>query len=294
MMRMAFTKESVDRRFPFFFLVVALLTAAGCDRNAGGGTVVARVNNSVLTMEMIREQTDSVRTLQDDEIRQYINRWITNELLYQEAQQRGFDETESIQRKLSEARKQLAIAALLETEVYSAAEKSVTENEIAAYYQSHNGEYLLRDDLVRLSMVIFTGNDAAVRFRASALGTSGWQASVDQFRADAENGVLSTADSLFFSQPALYPPELWKVASILGMFEVSFPVQTSVGYVVMRSLGQFKKGSLSPLPYVHDDILHRLTMERRQQRYQEFLQQIRSKHTIHYSYSANDSTGIGE
>lgn len=287
------TKESALRRFPFFFLLLLGLWP-GCGESPSDGREVARVNNSVLTMDMIREQNDASHALTDDEIRQYVNRWITNELLYQEALQRGYHETETIRRKMDEARKQLSIAEMLEKEVYAAAEQTVTTGEIAAYYQQHSDEYMLREDLVRLSVIIFNTNDAATRFRASVLDATGWDESVNRFRSDPAAGVVSYSDSLYFTQSSLYPPELWKVATVLGMHEVSFPINTSVGFIVMRSLGQYKKGTLSPIQYINNDIRHRLAMERRQQRYQEFLQRIRTKHTVQYMYSTPDTSGIGE
>ncbi len=286
-------KESVHGRFPFFFLLAAVLALWGCEQSQPAGRVVARVNNSVLTMEMIRERVDSNRVLNETDIRQFVNRWITNELLYQESLQKGIENTDVIERKVEEARKQLSIAELLEQEVYAAAERSIQNSEVAAYYQSHSSEYMLSDDLVRLSVIIFNTNAAASRFRSSALGETGWDESVRIFHEDNGNGVVSYSDSLFFTQPSLYPPELWKVATALGMFEVSFPVNTSIGYVVMRSLGQYKKGTLSPIHYIQNDIRHRLTMERRQQRYQEYIQRLRTKHTVQYMYTAADSNAQG-
>ncbi|KAB2923248.1 MAG: hypothetical protein F9K22_09480 [Bacteroidetes bacterium] len=273
--------------------LLLLLLLAGCTEPAPQGEVVARVNTTVLTTEMVRESAGPGRVLTDDEVRQYANRWITSQLLYEEAKARGYDETEGIRRKVEEARRQLAVAELLEREVYAAAEGSVSTTDVAMYYQQHTDEYLLKEDLVRLSVIIFRSSDAATRFRASALGGTGWDESVSRVRADPDAGVLSHSDSLFFTPASLYPPELWKVASILGMFEVSFPVNTSAGYVVMRSLGQYKKGSLSPIQYIADDIRHRLAMERRQQRYAEFLQGVRRKHTVQYQYSTPDTSGLG-
>lgn len=287
-------KESVRGRFPLFFSLLLVAALTGCEQDRQQEQVVARVNNSVLTMEMIRERVDSARVLDETDIRQFVNRWITNELLYQESLQKGIENTDGIERKVEEARKQLSIAELLEQEVYAAAERSIHNSEVAAYYQSHSNEYLLSDDLIRLSVIIFNSNTSASRFRSSALGEMGWDESVRMFRTDTGSGVVSYSDSLFFTQPSLYPPELWKVATALGMFEVSFPVNTSIGYVVMRSLGQYKKGTLSPIHYIQNDIRHRLTMERRQQRYQEFIQRLRTKHTVQYLYTTPDSTAQGE
>ena len=282
------SEEGVSIRLPLFFFIVAIFTA-GCTQEQTTGNVVARVNNQTLTMEMVRANSNGVDQLTQDDIRQIANRWITNELLYQEAQQRGYDAAEHIQRKISEAKKQLCISELLENEVYSLAEGSVRPDEIAAYLQTHGTEFILREDLVKLSIVIFQSSESANQFREATLGVQGWDNSVAQFRSNPTSSIMSFRDSVFFTQSSLYPPELWKVANALGMFEVSFPVKTSVGFVVIRSLGQFKSGTPSPLQYVESEIRSRLAMELRQQRYQQFIQTLRNKYTVQLMVANQDS-----
>lgn len=275
-------------RFPFFFLICAVVISSCSDAPQQGRTV-ASVDDQVLTMDMVRSQIDPSRTLTDTELHQIVNRWVTSELLYQEARRRGYDVSESIQQKVEEARKQLSIAELLEQEVYSLAENSVTSQEIAQYFKTHTGEYVLKEDLIRLSIAIFNQNDVANQFRASALSTIGWSQSIVEFRGDGSRGLLSYSDSMYFTQSTLYPPELWKVASVLGMEEVSFPIKTSVGYVVLQSLGQFKQGSLRPLASVEGEIRNWLAMERRQEMYQNFIQELRGKHSVQFMISSPDS-----
>lgn len=286
-------KESVSRRFPFFFLVAAWILLAGCGEQRPNGRVVARVNDQVLTLEMIEAQSDTSRKPTSDELRQYVNRWVTNELLFQEAVQKGYDATDEIRLKVMEAHKQLSIAELLEKEVYDLAEKSITSDDIQAYHQSHSGDFTVNSDLIRLSIAVFNRNDVATQFRALALGPQGWQEAVAAFRSDATKGMISYSDSLFFTQSTLYPPELWKVAAVLGQYEVSFPVKTSAGFFVIRLLGQHRKGTVAPLSYVEDEIRQRLAMERRREKYQEFIQRLRSKHTVQFMVSQSDSSAFG-
>ncbi|HAP35392.1 MAG TPA: hypothetical protein DCQ28_05425 [Bacteroidetes bacterium] len=288
MVSQLFSEESVLIRFPLFIILFTIFTA-GCTQEDSTENIVARVNNQTLTLEMVRENSNGIDQLTNDDIRQIANRWITNELLYGEAQQRGYDAAEHIQRKVLETKKQLCISELLENEVYSLAENSVRSDEIALYYQSHNSEFILHENLVKLSLVIFQSLESANQFREAALGDQGWNGAVSMFRQNSSNPIMSFRDSVFFTQSSLYPPELWKVANALGMLEVSFPVKTSVGFVVMRSLGQFKIGAPSPLQYVESEIRSRLTMELRQQRYQQFIQTLRNKYTVQLMIPTQDS-----
>lgn len=288
MVRCQHQKESVGR-FPFFFLCSAIFFIGGCTQSEQNAEIVAQVNSSVLTMEMIHNRMDSSRTLSHSEIQQYANRWVVNELLFQEARQKGYDESEQVRQTMDEAVKQLSIAALLEKEVYQPAEGVLQQSEIASYFQDHNDEFTLKENLVRLSLAVFVTIEPAIQFRTVVLRDNDWNTRVEQYQMDSGKGLVSFSDSTFYSSSSLYPSELWKVASALGMLEVSFPVKTSVGYVVMRSLGQYKVGSNAPLAYVEEQIRNRLIMEERQKRYQRYLQNLRSRHTVQMMIAVEDS-----
>ncbi|MFA6439039.1 MAG: hypothetical protein WCX28_07020, partial [Bacteriovoracaceae bacterium] len=210
------TQEESDIRFPLFFLFFLLCYAPGCTQTEDNGTVIARVNEKVLTIESVRANSNPSMPLSPSEIQQYANRWVIGELLFQEAQQHGYDETEQIRSKVQDALKQLAIADLLEKEVYSIAESSIRQNEITSYFQSHNSEFILQENIVRLSVAIFSEIESAHQFRTSALGETGWNTSVEQCGNDPVKRLISYTDSTFYSQASLYPPELWKVAGALG------------------------------------------------------------------------------
>jgi hypothetical protein len=288
MQRPCSTEES-GVRFPLFFFCLFLSLTLGCTETQPNGTPVAKVNDRVLTVEMIRGSAAESQTLTQSDIQQYAKRWVTNELLYQEAQLRGLDGSDAIQQKLIEAQKQLSIAELLEKEVYSSAMNEIRREDAAEYFQNHSEEFTLHETLIRLSVVIFNEFEPANNFRTAVLSGSDWDTAIDQNRNDAAKGLMSYSDSIFYTKSSLYPLELWKVAGALGMSEISFPIKTSVGQIVLRSLGQFKEGTVAPLQYVEVEIRNRLAMERRQKRYQQFLQELRGKHTVTMMFTESDS-----
>jgi hypothetical protein len=291
MMMKIWHREESAVRFPLFVFTVVLFLTGGCAEREQNGTVIARVDNQTLTMEMIKENVDTARTLTQNDIQQYANRWVTSELLYQEAQQRGYDISEQIKQQVNNARKQFSIAQLLENEVYALASNEVRKEEIASYFQNHSDEFILHETLIQLSVVIFKDFEPANQFRTTVLNTGEWNRTIEQFRSDPAKRLMSYSDSIFYNRSSLYPQELWKVAGALGMSEVSFPIKTSVGQVILRSLGQFKENAVAPLHYVEDDIRNRLAMEHRQKRYQQFLQELRSKHTVTMMVAGADSLG---
>jgi hypothetical protein len=261
----------------------------GCAEQERQEQVLARVNDQALTKEMVQQLMDSSQAISPVQLQQFANRWVTSELIYQEARQRGIDASDEVMRKTNDAKKQLAIAALLEKEVYAAAAADIRQDEIATYYQTHREEFLLKSDVVWLSVAVINKLDPATEFRIAASGSSGWNTAVESFEKKSLSGLISVSDSIFYSQASLYPPELWRVASLLKTGDVSFPVQTSAGYFVMKSHGQFKAGTTAPLSQVHSVIYERLLMERRQQRYTDFVESLRRKNTIQLYLSSTDS-----
>lgn len=240
---------------------------------------------------MITAQNDSTQILSATQQRLFAQRWITSELLYQEAKRLGMDQSEAVQKNIAEAQKQLVIAALLEREVFGESPNTLPTALVQTYFSSHREEFILPSAVMWISSVVFSERHAATEFRASVLDGKNWDVVLESYKANPalSNTIVSISDSLFYTETQLFPAELWKVATALGLFEVSFPVKTSAGYFVLRSLGHFRKGAAPPMRFVEATIRERLSMEQRQQRYAEFVEQLRKKNVVQLFLSEKDS-----
>ncbi len=270
------------RHVPFLAAAFFALLNLSCGKSGPETNEVARVDNNTLTLEMIRTQLDSGRSISQSEVHLFADRWINSELLYAEAQRQGLENSSAVQQQLEEARKQLSINALLEKEIFIDTPQSIPDDKVSSYYSAHKNEFTLTNDVVWISFAVFAERKPAVNFRSSVLQGSGWSASIENFRTgdDSSSALLTFSDSVFYTQSMLFPAELWKVAKTLGTKEVSFPVKTSAGYFVILSYGSFAKGSIPPLNYVENDIRGRIVMEKRQQRMAQFLESLRKRHIV--------------
>ncbi len=278
-------------RFIFLGSIAICCLVASCTQQPQQAQEIARVNNSVLTKKMITAQNDSTQILSATQQRLFAQRWITSELLYQEAKRVGLDQSEAVQKNIAEAQKQLVIAALLEREVFGESPSTLPTALVQTYFSSHREEFILPGTVMWISSVVFSERDAAAEFRSSVLDGKNWDVVLESYKANPalSNNIVSISDSLFYTETQLFPAELWKVATALGLFEVSFPVKTSAGYFVLRSLGHFKKGKTPPMRFVEATIRERLSMEQRQQRYAEFVEQLRKKNVVQLFLSEKDS-----
>jgi hypothetical protein len=263
--------------------VAAAFLLAGCSRQAEQGPAVAKVDDQPLTLAMVRSMVDTTRGISEAQVQSLANQWIVSELLYQEAKKRGLESADDVLKKVEDAKRQLAIAALLDREVLTGTASSLDPAEVERYYNGHKDEWRLSGTLRRLSFAVFADMDDAKEFRSGAIEGKGWVETLKQFRTSGR--LISAIDSMFYTRSELYPPELWKVAQSLGSDEVSFPVKTSAGYFVLMLLGEYAEETPAPLAYVEDEIRNRLLIEQRQKRYADFIEQLRRQHTVQLNLS---------
>jgi hypothetical protein len=267
--------------------VLLLLTAIGCSKNAQDKTPVARLDNQTLVLEEIRAHIDTMREPSQAQIQQYIQRWLTEESLYREAIDRGLDRTDEMNQKVDDVRRQLAINALLEKEVYSQQTSNFSAQEIRQYYDTHIKEFNVLHDMALVSYVLFKNRDAATEFRNLILKGTPWNSAINQ----QVQSILMRVDSTYQTQATLLPAELWRVASTSTSHEFSFPISTDNGYYILVVWKFIKEGQTADISLVEQEIRGRLTVERRRQMFHRLVQGVRAKHAIQVFVNAPADTG---
>lgn len=253
-----------------------------CTRQPERAQEIARVDDQTLTLDMIHQQLDTSSGISEMQVRMFTRQWVNSELLYQEAKRQGLDRSEAVLRNLENARRELAINALIEKDIFNDTPQSISKEEIATYFKNHLDEFALRDDIVEISLAVFSEREPAAAFRETALQGKGWEAALAESQ-NAKNGqspLITKTDSAFYNQSTLFPAKLWKVSSALGPGEVSFPVKTSAGYFVILLVGSYQRGASPPVEYVEDAVRGRLMMQHRQEHFTEYLETMRKKHIV--------------
>jgi hypothetical protein len=281
---------------PLNVRTIAILCAAlglllpACKKEAPRKEFVARVDEATLTEADLAAAEDSVQASTQHR-RGYVNIWVNNELLYQEAVRRGLGDTPEIRKQIADATRSLTIAALLSKEVYGTT--NVTDDEVQALYNSGGEAFRLRDDVARVSYALFSDRDAANVFRGLLVRGTLWDAAVMQTMSDSSQKArpLQVITRQYCTESNLYPPELWKLARTLGKEEASFAVRTDAGYYVLVAHEFEKKGSLPGIDYIRSEIRDRIIIEHRRQKYDRLLTDLRSKHAVEVRLEESDTTG---
>jgi len=270
------------------FLLSLLL---GCGKSEQPRTPVARVDEEILTLEAIMARFDTTKAISQAQVHEYIERWLLNELLYREAVRRGLDRRDDTESKVQDARRTFAINALLDEEVYSRTSADINPEEIRKYYETNRPLFLLTEDVAYVSMVVFGSRDAANAFRTTVLRGKPWTAAKRELLENPEQSELvgGSVDSVHYTSRTLLPQELWRVATGIARGEPSFPVRTDEGFFVLIVWRIDRTGAPADFPYVSEEIKSRLTIQKRQQAYEEFVEGLRSKHSVQVLLSPVES-----
>lgn len=253
----------------------------GCSQPERGGTTVARIDNTALTLEEVRAQFDSAAGVSDAQLQQYIQRWMNDELLFAEARKRNLHQTPEIDARVNDIRRRLAIQALLDQEIYNTATTHNAVQEIREYFEAHQSEFVLTHDAVLVSFVLMNSRDAATEFRNAVLRGNGWTKTVaDVLTGSDAARVVAIIDSTYYTQATLAPQELWRVATNIKEGEPSFPVSTTNGYYILIPWKLMRQGQIPEIGFIRNEIEQRLTVERRRRKYEGLLANLRASHTV--------------
>jgi peptidyl-prolyl cis-trans isomerase C len=269
-------------------LVPCIMLSAGCSREGPSPPYVARVGSVELREDDLAGSADSLAHARGKSMA-YVNEWVVNELLYQEAQRRGMADSDELRKQLEATRKRLAVEALLEKEVYGAGE--VSDEEVSALFKKNAGLFTLREDVARVSYALFSERDAANQFRAVILRGSSWEEAVAGSQRDSLRGraLRAVARSQYFTQATLFPDELWKLARTLPKEEVSYVVKASAGYYVLTVHSLRHVGETPEFEYVRNEVRDRLLIERRRARYEQLVSDLRTTHKVEVNLSVADT-----
>jgi peptidyl-prolyl cis-trans isomerase C len=262
-------------------LIVVLAALDGCARKSPDERILARVGNVRLTMDEARHAIDTTQGPFERQLPGYISLWVTNTLLFQEAQRQGVDNTDLFRQQIEETRRQIAIQDLLEQHVY-ADTSGDDEQTFRAYFDKHAAEFFVTDDMIKLNSVGFNFREDASAFAAAVTQNRSWDDAVSIARNSTSSAgqMISASSNQYYSQRSLYPSELWKVASALNTGEISFPIKTNLGYFVIQLLSVIPKGKPAEFDLVHDEVKSRVLIEKRRQRYEQYLGTLRKRYDV--------------
>ena len=270
----------------------ALCMAAGCallvtacgkgGEKTAQGPVVLRVNDKVYTTaDLERELGQELRRVppemrqflaSKDGQKQFLERLVRRELLLQEAEKQKMGERPEISEQVAALRRDLMVRALLQEEI--GGKVKVEDKEVQDYFTAHPEEF--SGDQVHLRHILVKteeeAKDVQERLKKEPFEQVAKQVSLDT--ATANKG----GDLDYLRREQMFP-DFAKVAFALKPGEVSDPVKTPFGYHIIKMVDR-KKGQPATFDQAKEQLRRRLTDERQNQRYQEWMKGLEASAKI--------------
>ena len=264
-------------------VIIGGLLLSACGNASGPPDFVARVGNSYLSQEDLDQALIRVPVGLDsaDAADQFIERWITDELLAREARTRNLEKSPDVRRRMVESERAILIGTLV-GRMYSEVE-APSEREIRSYFDRNIENLALRETFLRIRYLSTTDSAAAVLAVAvldtldrSVQSDSTWRSIIAASAADPEAALALSTN--YFPEGRLFRniPELATQVSRLRPGQESGIIQLNDLFHVIQLVDRVPAGTTPQIDWVMDDIRNRLLIDKRKQLHYDQVQRLRN------------------
>lgn len=138
------------------FLYTILLLLVSCSSEEDKGEVLAKVYEEELHEKDLSDYMKGLQYEKQDSAeiaKDYIDQWVREQILINEAQQNENIDQDKINKKVEEFERDLYILELEQQLVEEQLDTTISESEIKAYYDDHQEDFQLNDYLVKVLYV---------------------------------------------------------------------------------------------------------------------------------------------
>lgn len=254
--------------------VLLLVTACGSPEPTQ--PFVARVGNALLTQEEVsRLLVDRSPQLDSsDAISQIVEQWVTNQLLYQEARDRGLRSVADVQRLLADNERSVMVDALVSRMLDEEMGDGPDDAAIQTYYEQHRDQLALREPFVRVIHLVFEDADSAAAARRQLVSSSPPDPEALSGMSDRQLDMAS-----FYPQQQLFAaiPGLGEAVASLRIGQVTPVLERDGAYHIVQLTDRLEEGTVPALDMIRDEISHRVTIQMRKQLYARQVQRLRTR-----------------
>lgn len=272
----------------YFTLTVFLWI--GCNNNTKEKQrVIAIVGDETLTLEGVLEEIpDEIKpNLSSMDIREYVQRWINSQVLYQEAKRRKLDERIDLKKEFAKVKRELMVNKLIELALED--EVEVTEEEIKSYYEENKESFILTDDQVHAYHILVNTKAEANNIRRRIRNGETFEAICKEVKHAKEDSAYW--DLGYFTREEIIP-EISKVIFKMPRGALSLPIKSDFGYHIVKLVDIQKKGDINKLENVKEEIRFKLEVLKKRQRFERFLLQMKTKTKVQTNYNLLEKVSI--
>jgi peptidyl-prolyl cis-trans isomerase C len=234
---------------------------------------VAQVGDVQLTHEQVltRIPKPFLNKVNPEEKHRMVEKWVEDELLYQEAKNQKLDQDSAVKSRIQEAERNLMIAELIERMYAKNAE--ISEGDIQNYYNTHVEAFQREQTEIRVRHILVEDRTALNTAMERLRNGESFEQIAREISKDmsAENG----GDLGVFTED-MVDASFWE-ACLSTKLATPTRATTRLGYHVIEVRDRFEAGSKRKLEDVRDEIKQRILSERRVVERAKFLNEIRTR-----------------
>jgi peptidyl-prolyl cis-trans isomerase C len=272
-------KRSLKRRVSslihlFIGSVLSICLLGSCGSGNVNDQIVARVGKVTLTRQELQEQMhwNGMRSDQESE---FIDQWVSRELLFQEAKRLGLQDSKELEWELELIEKEHLIQKLLESKF--AEEIEISQEEIQAFYETNQDQFRVEEDEIHLfHILVKTQQESEIAYQEIRAGKSfeevARERSVDAFQSrGGDLGFIRRSDVI---------REVARIAFNLATDRVG-RTQSSHGFHIMEVVKRRSRGSIKDLEDVKSEIVHRIRIVKERTVYKNLLMELQIRRNVY-------------
>ncbi|MFA4838311.1 MAG: peptidyl-prolyl cis-trans isomerase [Candidatus Neomarinimicrobiota bacterium] len=253
-------------------LLVLIPFLFSCGTHSDEDNVIARVGKSALTQKDLQKMIPETRDLlsvNENFINAVVSNWVRKEMLYQKAKEYHFDRDEYLRVKVDHFLRDLTIDSyvryLLQNNI------KIAETEIVDYYSLNKTSFVRDKDEAKISHAVVKNFDEALKIKSTLVARNSDELDKLFTKYPFETKVIRRGESL---------EELDKTIFSGGPKQVCGPIASDYGFHIVEVLAINKAGTIRPVEEVRDEIIQRLTEQKIQEEYSQYVNSLLS--TVNY------------
>ena len=263
------------------FITLTMATLIGCGPKADYGDFVARVGSQTLTREELARSLDNRPYSLDssEAASQIIEQWVTNELLFQEALDRGLRSDAEVLRLLAENERSVLISALV-NRMYDEDSGELSEGALQTYYEQHRPQLTLREPFARLRYLSVVDADTAAMMVDSlrtGLDDEQFEHLARRYSVDPDASVELASGYYPVSQLFGQDRGLHDAVTRLSEGQILPPFELDGRFHIAQMVDRVDAGTLPDLEMIAGDIAARVGIESRKQLFARQVQRLRTQ-----------------
>ncbi len=256
------------------WIALVAVTLAGCESSTQNDPIVAQVDDATLTIAVLADQIPGTDVTVGEQ-RFYVEKWLQQELLYQEALDQDFSSKASVRRLIDQATRDLVVAAYLD-ETFEDSQIEVTDDEVEQRFHLHPERYLRVEAEIHAQHILVGSQRDANSLRQALLRGESFEEKARDLSLDLETHT-DGGDLGYFT--AIEYPELWEACANLTSGQISRPVSSERGYHIVRLLERKDPGTVQELADVEQRVRIELIRERHEQRLDDLITRLKEDHS---------------